>query len=310
MRKLAIVFAALCVLPLRAMERDQSSSHASSNNNEKPLGTAVKVLEVMGNFLSLLESVAKNLKERDALKVSTLTTMLDAADSRWKSGAVYSIEKIVGVTPPFAVPYLQRAAGAFHTQGPTFINFLVGQKKEKKSLSDLLRTFRHGTRYLAPNREAFNEFFATNQPTINALLNDYYPVLPALAAGVRAAHASLAVSVNGDAQDSAKKTSQEEVSYSPKNNLLDELRFVRSVLAYMRNEQYGNDLEDDACDVCAEYDRISKEAASIGLRIQSVDEEDNEDVFYDAETIDINQCIDLDWRTAQGRDEGMTDWLK
>jgi len=155
------------------------------------LGTAVKVLEVTGNFLSLLESVAKNLKEQDALKVSTLRTMLDAADSRLQSGLVYGMEKVVSITPDVAIPYLQRAAGACHSQGTGFIHFLVEQKKEKKSLSDLLQTVRHGARYLAPNRDAFNQFLSTYETTINNGLNDYHPLLPAVSAGVRAMHTSL-----------------------------------------------------------------------------------------------------------------------
>lgn len=255
---------------MHAMDRERASSHSLEHKTERPLGAAITVLDVTGNFLSMLESVMGNLREQDKLKVSMLQAILDAAESRWKFGAVYAMEQVVGVTPDFAFPYLQRVAGACHDQGPGFITFLAGQKKEKKSFSDFLRAVRHGARYVAPNREAFNHLLSTNEPTINTVLQTYYPFLPAMSAGVKAMHASLI------AQDAHK-----ELFYDAQEELQD----MGSIKEWQ-----------DYLDIQGRYEAM-----------YAAQNECN-DEFYDA--LDIHQFIDLDLRRAEGRDEGMTDWLK
>lgn len=257
---------------MHAMEREQGARN-SLHNTEKPFGTAITVLEVTGNFLSMLESVMGNLREQDKLKVSTLQAILDAADSRWKPGAIYAMEQVVAVTPDFAFPYLQRIAGACHAQGAGFITFLSGQKKEKKSLSDFLRAVRHGARYVAPNREAFNHLLSANEVIINDALEKYYPLLPAVSAGVKAMHISLvAQDLHADHFYDAQEEPQDMVSVNELQEYLnDQRRYETMQLALISNGE-------------------------------------SEDAFYDA--LDMNQYIDLDWRMAEGRDEGMSDWLK
>ena len=289
-----------------AMERSQSLPNRLVNYDEQPVSAAVKVLAVTGNFLSLLESVVENLQEQNKLKVGTLQAILDAADSPWQSNLVYAIEKILTVTPESTVPYLQRFAGACHVQGPDFIKFLHEQKKEKKSLSDFLRAVRHGTRYVAPNREALDRFLSTNKTTINDGLEAYHALLPALAAGVKAMHASLAGRESVAWRESVS-IEQSEIpmpaqisSDGDGSSIFNELRFARRLLASLRpDNRLDDDPENDARDVFGEYNRIDQEITECGNRLNNI----SDDVFYDALT--------LEYAIADAKGgEGMTDWLK
>ena len=233
--------------------RIQASNNTISNNNGQPLAPVVKGLQAASVLLSSMSSVITNLQTQNALNVSTLKIITQAAASRWQSGLIYGIEKIVYFAPQSAIPYLRKTAGLCHEQGADFITFLETQKQEGKSLSDLLRAIRHGMRYVTTSNKV-DEALSAHEETINQALQEYLPLLPTLVAGVEVMHATL--------QQSTLNANTQQISTATQQPHQDEIQIQEST-SWLTTLANDDDDDDDQYNPLAEYNRNRKELSSI-----------------------------------------------
>jgi len=281
-----LCFFAVYFLDVYAMGRGSSSRNAS-NNNAPTMNSIISALGMVETFLSQTQSVVGTLQEQDALKVDTLRVILDTAESSWKPGAIWMVEKVVHYMPAPVTSCLESAAGMYHPQGKEFIQFLIDQDKEGKSVAGFLRAVRYGIRYAVPNSASRNHFLSTNEKYINGILESYHPILPALTVGIKAMHTTLSKSETRRRQQL--------------RSIDDRTRPAIPLLVQWAND---DDDDDDQYNPIAEYNRIHKELVPTGHVM-------NEQEQYLTNSIVDNPLYkEQAHREAEDRDEGMTDWFK